>query len=151
MPKREHASKYVFKGVSPLVAVVLLIAATMSLAGILAYWASSFVRTSLPEVNKTQQECQFMDFRIATCTYQSSTNTMTLILDNFRAVEVKSLAVTIFDSAGIPLSPIALNESLPSGQYKGYSISMSSGNFTKIVVGTMFCPELKRETGCDRS
>ena len=32
------------KAVSPLVAAVLLIAVTMTIAGMLAYWASGFVR-----------------------------------------------------------------------------------------------------------
>jgi len=147
----EHASRHASKGISPLVASVLLIAATMSIAGILAYWASSFVKTGLPEVNKTQQECQFIDFRIATCRYQDSTKTITLILDNFRAIDIQSPTVTIFDSSGIPLTPIPLNESVPSGQFKAFSMSVSSGNFSKIIVGTAFCPDIRKEATCEKS
>ncbi|HLC39541.1 MAG TPA: hypothetical protein VJJ76_01520 [archaeon] len=138
------------KAVSPLVAAVLLIAATMSIAGILAYWASSFVRTSLPEVNKTQQECQFIDFRIATCRYDSTNNAIVLIVDNFRAVDIKSPTVTVFDAAGLPQSQVTLNESVPSGQFKAYSVSYPDGNFTKVVVGTAFCPEIKKEVSCEK-
>ncbi|MFH7880901.1 MAG: archaellin/type IV pilin N-terminal domain-containing protein [Candidatus Aenigmatarchaeota archaeon] len=43
------------KGISPLVATVLLIAVTMTLAGILAFWGSSFVRTGLPSEEETEQ------------------------------------------------------------------------------------------------
>ena len=45
---------FMAKGISPLVATVLLIAVTMTLAGIIAFWGSSFVRTSLPTENQTQ-------------------------------------------------------------------------------------------------
>jgi len=138
------------KAVSPLVAAVLLIAATMSIAGILAYWASSFVRTSLPEVNKTQQECQFIDFRIATCRYDSASKSIVLILDNFRTVEIKSATVTVFDSAGLPEPPVTLNESIPSGQFKAFSVSYPNANFTKVVVGTAFCPDIKKEISCEK-
>ncbi|HDJ96508.1 MAG TPA: hypothetical protein ENG45_00350 [Candidatus Aenigmarchaeota archaeon] len=42
------------KGVSPLVAAVLLIAATMTIAAIIAFWTSGFVRSKLKEQeNKT--------------------------------------------------------------------------------------------------
>ena len=141
----------VLKGISPLVAAVLLIAATMSIAGILAYWASSFVRTSLPEVNKTQQECQFLDFKIATCRYESANQQIVLILDNFRTVDIKEPTLTIFDSNGLPQPIIKLNESVPSGQFKAYSVPVTSGNFSKVVIGTSFCPEIKQESFCERS
>ncbi len=58
-------------GISPLVAAVLLIAVTMTIAGLLAYWATSFVRTSLPETNRTEAECRLADFSIYFCSYNS--------------------------------------------------------------------------------
>jgi len=38
-----------FKGISPLVATVLLIALTLTIAGIVAMWASSFTQAKLTE------------------------------------------------------------------------------------------------------
>jgi flagellin-like protein len=88
------------KGISPLVASVLLIAATMSIAGILAYWASSFVskQTETFENQTVTSECNYADFKIYSCSYNSSSRRLTMILENTRDVTLKNLNVFIFYS-----------------------------------------------------
>ena len=142
------------KGVSPLVASVLLIAATMSIAAILAYWASSFVRTSLPEVNKTQQECQFSDFTIYQCSYKNSTTgsgDLTLVLNNIRSVPLQNLAAFIFDQNGTPGNAIPLNQTVDPGSFQPFIISNVSSTFSKVIITSKVCPDLQKETACSRS
>ena len=75
------------KGISPLVATVLLIAITMTLAGIVAFWGSSFVRTSLPTGNQTQNiqacaACLPQDLELFSYSYNAQTNSLDLTLNN---------------------------------------------------------------------
>ena len=139
------------KGIDPIIAAVLLIAATMSIAAILAYWASSFVRTSLPEINQTQQECQFSDFTIYQCSYTNSTGTLTLIINNIRTVQLQQLNTYIFDQTGTPGQSIPLNGTIDPGSFVPYALSGVSQNFSKIVVTSKVCPILSHEATCSRS
>jgi flagellin-like protein len=65
------------KGISPLVATVLLIAITMTIAGVLAYWASGFVAVSLP-----QPECSTASFVILYKNYDPINKNITLFIQN---------------------------------------------------------------------
>lgn len=65
------------KGISPLVATVLLIAITMTIAGVLAYWASGFVSVSLP-----QPECSTASFIILQKNYDILSKNMTMFIQN---------------------------------------------------------------------
>jgi|GEM_PF-1022321 len=136
------------KGISPLVAAVLLIAVTMTVAGLLAYWASSFVTTSLPETNETATECRFADFSIYSCTHTNSTDTLNVILENLKNIELRNLRTFLFYKDGSVSDPINLNESLPAGgMLKSYTMIPIYENFTKISIRT-HCPELIREKVC---
>lgn len=134
------------KGVSPLVAAVLLIAVTMTLAGLLAYWAASFVRTSLPETNTTEAECRFASFKIYSCTYFNDTQKLNLILENQKDVELTELKVfLIFENTSVS-EPIPLNQTLVGGALKSFSLS-DIPTFSKISVKTN-CPEVSEEKTC---
>jgi flagellin-like protein len=141
------------KGISPLVAAVLLIAATMSIAGVLAYWASStFVKTAPAESNSLQNTCQSADFQIYQCLYSNTTKSLSFVLYNTRTVTLTGLSATVFgvhndiESWG----NIALSGSLSSGQFIGYSLTSIPSNFTKLVVTTSLCPSLIHDTTCTR-
>jgi FlaG/FlaF family flagellin (archaellin) len=137
------------KGVSPLVASVLLIAATMSIAGILAYWTSGFVKTSLPEVNQTQEQCKYAGFKIYSCAYNTSTSILSAVLNNYRTVDLKDLMVYASFPNGTISSGVKLNETLVPGQLKTYILNNFPQNFTKIIVSSPICPGLAPEdSGC---
>lgn len=86
------------KGISPLVASVILIAATMSIAGILSYWASSFVQRGLTESGNTTQESQCLSslFRVYSGRYANASKSLTIILENQRLVDVSLSNVYLF-------------------------------------------------------
>lgn len=140
------------KGISPLIAAVLLIAATMSIAGILAYWASNFVKSALPENTTSQTTCQFADFQLYQCNYASSTQTISFVLYNYRTISLSGLTATIFDTNNFPIwNNITLNASVPVGQFVGYSIPSIPSNFTKLVVTSVECPSISHDSTCTRT
>jgi len=141
--KCEHMKK----GISPLVAAVLLIAATMSIAGILAYWASSFMRTQTSSFNNqtVTSECQYADFKIYSCSYNFTSHAISLILENYRDVLLKDLVFYV-NFPNSTVIPISMNETLPKGLIKSFSIP-NMDTFTKIIVKTQ-CAEITRETAC---
>jgi flagellin-like protein len=137
------------KGISPLVASVLLIAVTMTIAGAVAYWASSFVgqQTKMFENQTVTSECNFADFSVYSCTYNSTTLNMTLILENIRSVELKNLtAQVIFPNGTISIIP--LNDSLPTAPFNLKSFRFSSApDYSKIKI-TTHCPTITKESSC---
>lgn len=99
------------KGISPLVATVLLIAATMSIAMILSFWASSFVKSGLPQVNQTQQACQFSDFAIYQCSYSLGNQTLDIVLQNLRSNAISGMFTQMFFTNGTVSPQYSLNVS----------------------------------------
>lgn len=65
------------KGVSPLIAVIVLIAFTLIVAGMLATWASRFARETLPTT-----DCFNIDVIIQGATYDPGTSTLNLYVKN---------------------------------------------------------------------
>jgi len=129
------------KGIDPIIAAVLLIAATMSIAGILAYWASNFVRTALPDQNSTETSCQFADFQIYQCNYNSTTQTISLVLYNYRTVPLDGITATIFDVNNLPAwQNISFTGTLQPSVFAPFSITGIPSNFTKVVITTSMCP-----------
>jgi len=77
------------KGLSPIIAAVILIAATMSIAGILAFWTTGFVKTQLTETAGITggAECLGAEFELKPGSRLDGT-TLNLILDNRRSVDL---------------------------------------------------------------
>jgi flagellin-like protein len=138
------------KGISPLVASVLLIAATMSIAGILAYWASSFVskQTETFENQTVTSECNYADFKIYSCSYNSSSRRLIMILENTRDVTLKNLNVFIFYSNSTVSPPISLNDTLVANQFKSFSLE-NIDDFSSLTVKTQ-CSGTSKSSSCSR-
>ncbi len=136
------------KGISPLVAAVLLIAATMSIAGILAYWASSFVRiqTESFQNQSIASECNYADFKIYFCKYNSTSHTISMTLENSRDVTLKDLKVQIFYTNETVSSPIPLNDTLAPRLLKSFSIT-DINDFSSLIVKTN-CPDISKTHQC---
>ena len=135
------------KGISPLVAAVLLIGVTMTVAGILAYWASSFVRTQVTRFeNETiMSECNFADFRIYACSYNPDESKLTFILNNIRTVELRNLTLYVIKQDNT-VESIPLNESLPGNSLKSFSVSLAP-DYKSITIKT-HCPGVSVTSEC---
>jgi len=136
------------KGISPLVASVLLIAATMSIAGILAYWASSFARTQTEAFQNQSitNECNYADFKIYSCKYNSTSHTISMTLENSRDVELKDLNVQVFYTNETVSQPIPLNSTLPPRLLKSFFIT-DVNDFSSLIVKTN-CPDISKTHQC---
>jgi flagellin-like protein len=136
------------KGISPLVATVLLIAVTMTIAGMLAYWASSFVKTQTSQFeNQTlASECKFAEFRFYNCNYNSTSQQMTFVLENFRSVTLKDLVAFIVYQNGT-VANYSLNATLPGNSMRGFTISNVSPDYSSITIKT-HCPEVDARSAC---
>lgn len=79
------------KGISPLIAVIMLIAFTMIVAGILAGWATQFVTQSRSEL----QFCGRAQLLIQRAYYDDVTQDLTLNLFNTGDVPLRGFAVRL--------------------------------------------------------
>ncbi|MBI2545261.1 MAG: type IV pilin [Candidatus Aenigmarchaeota archaeon] len=139
------------KGISPIVATVLLIAITMTIAGVLAYWASSFAQQRLPTINASTAGCDIAQFEFLDCRYNSSSQTVVFTLNNVKDITVGNLTAYIQYSNGTLLPPtgVSLNDSLQAGALRSYSVSSISSDFTQLLIKTG-CPQLSRSNVCSR-
>lgn len=135
------------KAVSPLVAAVLLIAVTMTIAGMLAYWASGFVRQQTETFSNQSvvSACNYADFKVYSCTYNPGTQRVNLILENIRTIELKNL--TAFIIYPDTISTNVLNGSLSAGFIKSFPITGVASDYSSINIKTE-CPDLSVSTPC---
>lgn len=136
------------KGISPLIAAVLLIAVTMTLAGVLAFWASTFVQSGLESsANQTiATECNFGNFVVDACSYDSAGQRVTFILDNIGTVDLSNISVFVIypDNS---LNYTQADGNLPSGALRSFSVSGVNPGYSRVTIGTQ-CPNVREETTC---
>jgi hypothetical protein len=132
------------KGISTLVAAVILIATTMSIAGILSYWATSFVRERLitAENSTGETECLVAQFRLYSGSYDNSTEDLILILENQRDVDLFLNDLYLF--YGSTLETKDLTGQLESNALKSFNITDVTDNFDRGVIKTT-CPDVSVE------
>lgn len=135
------------KGISPLIAAVILIAATMSIAGILSYWASSFVQGRLEEsenvTSEEQTQCIGAKFRLySTGTYTNSTDILRVILENQRSYDLLLRDLYLFypndEFRTVDLNDVLLEKNV----LKQFNFTVTTGDdFYKGQIRTN-CPEV---------
>ena len=79
------------RGISPLISVIMLIAFTMIVAGILAGWATQFMTQSRSEL----QRCSKAQLLIQRAYYENTTQTLTLALYNTGSVPLSGFSVVL--------------------------------------------------------
>ncbi len=100
------------KGLSPIVAAVILIAATMSIAGILTFWTTSFITKKLNESSSVNSEtsCLGAEFKLNSASFNNGT--LYLRLDNRRNIDLTLENLYLFYSGNrmetVPLSSFLL-------------------------------------------
>ncbi len=137
------------KGISPIVATVLLVAITMTIAGVMAFWAQGFASKSLPVENDTTAKCRVAQFEFQNCKYNSTTQTIIFSLNNLRTVDLSGLKAYIEYPNGTVSSGVDLNKTLLGGQLISYSVSGVSSEFDDVLVKTN-CPDISRSNICSR-
>ena len=128
------------KGLSMIVAAVILIAATMSIAGVLIYWSSSFVQQRLNETGGMTEEtsCLGAGFKIKYSNFAN--DTLILFLDNNRVVDLtlKNLYLFYPDNQ---MKTVPLNELLKGNEIKKVTLTNITDGFTRGEIKTN-CPDV---------
>jgi len=129
------------KGIDPLVATVLLIAVTMTLAGIIAFWGSSFVRSSLPSENQTQtiQVCTGGSIKLISSNYNSTTNTLSITIYNDGSQKLLLTNITFIYPDRAESKEI--NSEISPSQVFVKSIDNVASNFNSFMISTN-CPNI---------
>lgn len=114
------------KGVSPLIAAVLLVAFTMTVAAILATWSSSFVRSKTREAEQEQEKkavCSGIAMNVETAKYDSTNGEITTLVWNVGDEILKNIGANVY------YSDIDLNTETPEGG----NVTISPGDFSTLT------------------
>ncbi len=141
------------KGISPLIAAVLLIAFTMTIAGLLATWASSFMTqktNNLSQSDQKVQKCLGINFDATSHVIDSSHRA--LLINNVGAVDIKGINIDVIKS-DYTTGTIYHNETIfiPVGSIKSIKINSSDvgesnfDNITTLRIASINCPGFSRE------
>ena len=130
------------KGLSPIIAAVILIAITMTIAGILSFWATGFMKNKLAEVENTTQgtDCLAAKFVVYSSTYNNKTKTLYTIVDNRMTVDLVLENLYIFYPDN-KLVTKPLNLELNSNVVKELNITDVPEGFTNAKIKSN-CPEV---------
>jgi len=139
----------IMKGISPIVAAVLLIVITLTLAGALALWATNLVGENLPET-ETEIPCKMANFDFLSCKYNSSTGILIFTLTNRRNVELENLTAFLNYPNGSASVGTSLSGTLKGSDVKSFSISDVPLEFASILIKT-HCPEVEVSNVCVRT
>lgn len=114
------------KGISPLIAAVLLIAFTMSVAAMLTAWVTTFTEEKTSVVsNKSDQvfQCSYGGLSIYDAIYHSDDNTTDVTVANTGTYDFRNITIHIFDDTGGVVN-------------KGYTGALNTADVKTITIST---------------
>ena len=121
------------KGVSPLIAVIVLIAFTLIVAGMLATWASRFARDTLPS-----SQCFNVDVLIQGATYDPATSTLNLYV-KYRKGEAPLTFDTLFTYQNGSISQAATENTIDVGQLRTFSFTGIPDTLEEATIQSQEC------------
>ena len=129
------------KGLSPLIAAVILIAATMSIAGILSFWASGFVRKKLAESQNVSEQstCLGAQLKLRLSKYDNTTHTLYLVVDNLSRVDLTLENLYLLYPERMETKP--LHVTLKGEEMKQLTIDNVTPGFENAIIKTN-CPNV---------
>ncbi|MGC8993419.1 MAG: archaellin/type IV pilin N-terminal domain-containing protein [Candidatus Aenigmatarchaeota archaeon] len=129
------------KGISPLVATVLLIAITMTLAGVIALWGSSFVRTSLPTENQTQtvQACTGGSIKLISSSYNATSQIFSATIYNDGSQKLTITNITFIYPNTAEEKPVG--KDISPAQVIVFSVDNVTSGYSSYIVSTN-CPNI---------
>lgn len=134
------------KGISPLIATVLLIAFTVAVAGIVSMWLTSFSSTSVEDVGKRADEELYCTYgALSVSSMQYCNNRLSGIIRNSGTVDIGNITMQITFLNATPVQKIYLtqdgiagsnhsNMSLKPVEIASFNVSIGGSNYNKIHV-----------------
>jgi flagellin-like protein len=123
------------KGISPLVAVIMLIAFTLIVGGILFGWVSQFARTQ----RSTVQRCANARVILQSGVYDSASKNLTLVIYNYGDVDlsfVPILQYTGTENVAVKTNDVIYSE---SGSVVTYTIQNVDPNLEEVTIQSVDC------------
>ncbi len=137
------------KGVSPLVASVLLISFTMAIAAILATWATQYMtqQTSTLTAKGQEANCVYARMDLDTYTYDKTNGQLVMIVNNKGRLGLQNFTLFIFNTSGIGRISLETdnsvvnrqNTTLPPGEPRSFIVNGVTNMSRFRVVSN--CPE----------
>jgi flagellin-like protein len=121
------------KGVSPLIAVIVLIAFTLIVAGMLATWASRFAREALPPT-----QCFNVDVLIQGATYEPSISTLNLYV-KYRKGETPLTFDTLFKYQNGTIYQSGSTNQVDVGQLRTFTFTGISNTLDEATIQAQEC------------
>lgn len=124
------------KGVSPLIAVIVLIAFTLIVAGMLATWASRFARETLPTT-----ECFNIDVIIQGATYDNPTSTLNLYVKNRGTMDLTF--DTLFKYQNGTITQAGQTYTVNGGQLRTFTFTGISNTLEEATIQSQECANVQ--------
>ena len=124
------------KGVSPLIAVIVLIAFTLIVAGMLATWASRFARETLPTT-----ECFNIDVIIQGATYDTPTSTLNLYVKNRGTMDLNF--DTLFKYQNGTITQAGQTYTVNGGQLRTFTFTGISNTLEEATIQSQECANVQ--------
>ena len=126
------------KGISPLIAEVLLIGFVIAVGAIIATWVTGYTRTTTHNVNEQankQMDCMYGNIQIITATYNHTTHNISGYVENKGSIPLGDVRLqVIYDNSTIS-DPILICNELDVGNMCPYNIEVNS-NYAILRVST---------------
>jgi flagellin-like protein len=141
------------KGISPLIAEVLLIGFTVAVASIVILWGISFTRTTTSTIgNQANVQTICMNAGIdfyGTITYNSTSQTISGYVRNTGNVPLGNISFQVIYPNSVMSFPNQISELLPQN-VAYFSLSTVASGFTSLIVLTN-CSSVQSPTKIDSS
>jgi len=125
------------KAISPLVAVILLIAFTLIVAGILAGWATQFATIQTEVLEKcTNARLVILDARL-------SGSTLTLVLNNQGSVDLDFVVLLTYPSSthDPPIEQYSDDSyNVTAGEIRTFALSSVEDDLEMVTISSKVCP-----------
>ena len=122
------------KGLSPLIAVIMLIAFTMIIAGILATWTTNFANRQRVQI----EFCSEAGAYIQGGTYDSATSTLNLVVFNNGKVPLSFIGIITYKNGTVTRYPSNL-DNVTAGNIKTFSMSAVSSDVEQATIQSKEC------------
>lgn len=127
------------KGISPLVAVIMLIAFTLIVAGILAGWATQFAQTQ----KRTIEYCADARVLLQRGRYDSASQNLTLVVYNYGRVPLDLIVLLNYEN--ITLHPTETERypgtlNVSAGDIEAFTIPDVTDDLYEVTIQSTSCP-----------
>lgn len=128
MTRQKH-----FKGISPLIAVILLIAFTLVVAGILAGWATNFARDQRTSI----EQCLDARVIIYSASFDDTSNNISLVVYNNGKIPLSFKTMMSFENGSLLIDTSTEAIEVAAGSVETFPIAPPYGTFQPATGSTI--------------